>query len=49
VIMRFGVGVTHELSVAEIAQIVGISRASAYRRLQEALTRLRRIMDDEGR
>jgi RNA polymerase sigma-70 factor (ECF subfamily) len=49
VIMRFGVGVAHELSVAEIAQIVGISRASAYRRLQEALTRLRRIMDDEGR
>jgi RNA polymerase sigma factor (sigma-70 family) len=49
VIMRFGVGMAHELSVAEIAQIVGISRASAYRRLQEALTHLRRIMDDEGR
>ena len=48
-IMRFGVGVPHELSALEIAQILGISRAAAYRRLQEALVHLRRIMlDDAG-
>jgi len=46
-IMRFGVGVPHELSAPEIAQILGVSRAAAYRRLQEALVRLRRIMHDE--
>jgi RNA polymerase sigma-70 factor (ECF subfamily) len=46
-IMRFGVGVSHELSAPEIAQILGISRAAAYRRLQEALARLRRVMHDE--
>lgn len=47
-IMRFGVGVPHELSAAEIAQILGISRAAAYRRLQEALVRLRRMMPDDA-
>lgn len=46
-VMRFGIGVTHELSTPDIAQILGISRASAYRRLQEALARLRRSMHDE--
>jgi RNA polymerase sigma-70 factor (ECF subfamily) len=46
-IMRFGVGVSHELSAAEIAQILGISRAAAYRRLQEALVYLRRMMPDD--
>jgi RNA polymerase sigma-70 factor (ECF subfamily) len=46
-IMRFGIGVPHELPAAEIAQILGISRAAAYRRLQEALVRLRRIMHDD--
>jgi RNA polymerase sigma-70 factor (ECF subfamily) len=45
-IMRFGVGVAHELSTTEIAQILGISRAAAYRRLQEALMHLRRMMPD---
>ena len=43
-IMRFGVGVSHELSAPEIAQILGISRAAAYRRLQEALARTGRIV-----
>jgi RNA polymerase sigma factor (sigma-70 family) len=47
-IMRFGIGVPHELSAAEIAQILGISRAAAYRRLQEALARLRRILHDDA-
>jgi RNA polymerase sigma factor (sigma-70 family) len=47
-IMRFGIGVPHELSAAEIAQILGISRAAAYRRLQEALARLRRAMHDDA-
>jgi RNA polymerase sigma-70 factor (ECF subfamily) len=47
-IMRFGVGVPHELSAAEIAQILGISRAAAYRRLQEALAHLRRMMPDDA-
>ncbi|RMF90955.1 MAG: sigma-70 family RNA polymerase sigma factor [Nitrospinota bacterium] len=47
-VMRFGVGVAHEIPVAEIARILGISRAAAYRKLQEALTRLRRIMRDEA-
>jgi RNA polymerase sigma-70 factor (ECF subfamily) len=47
-IMRFGIGVPHELSAAEIAQILGISRAAAYRRLQEALARLRRVMHDDA-
>jgi RNA polymerase sigma-70 factor (ECF subfamily) len=45
-VMRFGIGVSHELSVTEIAHILGMSRASAYRKLQEALERLRRIMHD---
>jgi RNA polymerase sigma-70 factor, ECF subfamily len=47
-IMRFGIGVPHELSAAEIAQILGISRAAAYRRLQEALAHLRRVMHDDA-
>jgi RNA polymerase sigma-70 factor (ECF subfamily) len=48
-IMRFGIGVPHELSALEIAQILGISRAAAYRRLQEALVHLRRMMPDDAR
>jgi RNA polymerase sigma-70 factor, ECF subfamily len=47
-IMRFGIGVPHELSALEIAQILGISRAAAYRRLQEALVQLRRMMPDDA-
>jgi RNA polymerase sigma-70 factor (ECF subfamily) len=47
-IMRFGIGVPHELSADEIAQILGISRAAAYRRLQEALAHLRRVMHDDA-
>jgi RNA polymerase sigma-70 factor (ECF subfamily) len=47
-VMRFGIGVGHELSATEIAQILGLSRASAYRKLQEALARLRRVMYDEA-
>jgi RNA polymerase sigma-70 factor (ECF subfamily) len=47
-IMRFGVGVPHELSAIEIAQILGISRAAAYRRLQEALMHLRRMIPDDA-
>ena len=47
-IMRFGVGVPNELSVEEIATILGLSRASAYRKLKEALARLRRIVHDDA-
>jgi RNA polymerase sigma-70 factor, ECF subfamily len=47
-IMRFGIGVPHELSALEIAQILGISRAAAYRRLQEALVHLRRMRPDDA-
>jgi RNA polymerase sigma-70 factor, ECF subfamily len=47
-IMRFGIGVPHELSALEIAQILGISRAAAYRRLQEALVHLRRMIPDDA-
>jgi DNA-directed RNA polymerase specialized sigma subunit len=46
--MRFGVGVANELSVEEIATILGLSRASAYRKLKEALARLRRMVHDEA-
>jgi RNA polymerase sigma-70 factor (ECF subfamily) len=46
-VMRFGIGVSYELSTAEIAQILGISRAGAYRKVHEALVYLRRIMHDE--
>ena len=47
-IMRFGIGMPHELSALEIAQILGISRAAAYRRLQEALVHLRRMRPDNA-
>jgi RNA polymerase sigma-70 factor (ECF subfamily) len=47
-IMRFGVGVPNELCVDEIATILGLSRASAYRKLKEALARLRRIVYDDA-
>jgi RNA polymerase sigma-70 factor (ECF subfamily) len=47
-VMRFGVSMPHELSASEIAQILGISRAAAYRRLQEALACLRRIIHDDA-
>jgi RNA polymerase sigma-70 factor (ECF subfamily) len=47
-VMRFGIGVSHELSATEIAQVLGLSRAGTYRKLHEALARLRRIMHDEA-
>jgi RNA polymerase sigma factor (sigma-70 family) len=47
-IMRFGVGVPNELSVEEMATILGLSRASAYRKLKEALARLRRIVHEDA-
>jgi RNA polymerase sigma-70 factor (ECF subfamily) len=47
-VMRFGIGVNHELSATEIAQVLGVSRASAYRKLHEALAHLRRIMHDDA-
>jgi RNA polymerase sigma-70 factor (ECF subfamily) len=47
-VMRFGIGVSHELSATEIAQVLGLSRAGAYRKLHEALARLRRIMHDDA-
>lgn len=46
-IMRFGIGVSHELSPEEIARVLGLSRATVYRKLQEALGRLRRMMHDD--
>lgn len=45
-VMRFGVGVPHEFSVSDIAQILGLSRAAVYRKLQSSLESLRRIMHD---
>ena len=45
-VMRFGIGVSYELSTTEIAQILGISRAGAYHKVHEALAYLRRIMHD---
>ena len=48
-VMRFGVGVAHELSTAEIARVLGISRAAAYRKLHEALQRVRRMLEHDER
>lgn len=47
-VMRFGVGMSHEFSVNEIVQVLGISRAAVYRKLQEALEGLKRIMHDDA-
>ena len=44
--LRFGIDMEHELSIVEIANVLGLSRAAAYRKLQEALQCLRRIMHD---
>ncbi|ETX07304.1 RNA polymerase sigma factor [Candidatus Entotheonella palauensis] len=48
VLLRFGIGTREaELSVAEIAEILGLSRSDAYRRLNMALTQLKKALDDE--
>ena len=47
-ILRFGVGVPHEVPVDELADMLGLSRATAYRRLQEALARLKRMLHDDA-
>jgi len=46
--MRFGGERRGELPAAEIAQILGVSRATTYRQLQEALAQLKRIMTHGG-
>ncbi len=43
-LLRFGGERREELPTAEIAQILGVSRATTYRRLQEALAQLKRMM-----
>lgn len=47
-VMRFGVGLPHEFSVNEIVQVLGISRAAVYRKLQDALESLRRVIHDDA-
>jgi RNA polymerase sigma factor (sigma-70 family) len=46
IVMRFGIGLQHEASIAELEQITGRSRATVYRDLNEALSTLKRIMND---
>ena len=46
--MRFGGERRGELPAAEIAQILGVSRAATYRQLKEALAQLKRIMMHGG-
>jgi RNA polymerase sigma-70 factor (ECF subfamily) len=46
VLLRFGIDVPQALSVAEIAAVLGLSRDMVYRRLKDALTLLRSIMND---
>ncbi|WP_143301438.1 RNA polymerase sigma factor, partial [Candidatus Entotheonella palauensis] len=48
VLLRFGIGTREaELSVAEIAEILGLSRSDVYRRLNTALIQLKKALDDE--
>ena len=47
-ILRFGLGEPHEVSVDEIAGMLGLSRATAYRKLQQALARLKRMLHDDA-
>ncbi len=48
VLLRFGIGTRDaELSVSEIAEILGLSRSDVYRRLNMALTQLKKALDDE--
>ena len=48
VLLRFGIGSRQaELSVPEIAEILGLSRSDAYRRLNLALAQLKKALDDE--
>jgi RNA polymerase sigma factor (sigma-70 family) len=47
IVLRFGIEVPQALSVAEIATVLRLSRATVYRRLTQLLTRLRRLMDQE--
>lgn len=45
-VMRFGIGLEQEATIADLVQITGRSRASVYRDLQEALQTLKGIMND---
>ncbi len=48
VLLRFGIGMREvELSIAEIAEILGLSRSDVYRRLNMALAQLKKALDDE--
>jgi RNA polymerase sigma-70 factor (ECF subfamily) len=44
VVMRFGIGLPHEASIAELEQIVGRSQAAIYRDLKDALAALKQHM-----
>jgi RNA polymerase sigma-70 factor, ECF subfamily len=44
VVMRFGIGLPHEATIADLMQITGRSRASVHRDLKEALEQLKRTM-----
>ena len=44
VVMRFGIGLHHEATIAELMQITGRSRASVHRDLKDALEQLKRMM-----
>jgi RNA polymerase sigma-70 factor (ECF subfamily) len=46
IVMRFGIGLQCEATIAELEQITGRSRATVYRDLNEALDTLKRIMND---
>lgn len=48
VLLRFGIGTREaELTVSEIAEILGLSRSDAYRRLNIALAQLKKALDDD--
>lgn len=46
--MRFGIGIDNELTMYQIANIVGMSRATIYRKLEVILTRLKRTIENEA-
>jgi len=46
VVMRFGIGLQHEATIADLMQITRRSRASVHRDLKDALEQLKRTMTD---
>jgi predicted DNA binding protein len=47
VLLRFGVDSPAQLSTDEIARLLGVSRASAYRKLEAVLQKLKDLMSLE--